>query len=110
MRNESREDGRVSREGSEAAEGAEAAEAAEADHRSAVGGHSPTHPPSDLTTQRPNDPTTQRPNDLTTATPDSEEKLTGLPGVPTWSRVYLWVLGIFAAYVVLLTLLSKAFT
>ena len=38
-----------------------------------------------------------------------EEDSTDLPGLRTWPRVYAFVLGTFVVWVVLLTLLSRAF-
>jgi hypothetical protein len=38
-----------------------------------------------------------------------KEESTGLPGFPTWRRVYLVVLGSFVLWVVLLTLFSRMF-
>jgi hypothetical protein len=43
------------------------------------------------------------------AAENPEAEFTGLPWLNTWRRVYLWVLGVFAAYVVLLTVLSRAY-
>jgi hypothetical protein len=39
---------------------------------------------------------------------DTEE--TGLPGLRTWRRVYLLVLGLFVLWVVLLVVLEKIFS
>jgi hypothetical protein len=41
--------------------------------------------------------------------PESSDDNTGLPGLRTWRGVYLFVLGVFVAYVVLLTVLTRAF-
>ena len=43
------------------------------------------------------------------APPEPSDEDTGLPGFRTWRGVYLFVLGIFVAYVVLLTALTRAF-
>lgn len=40
----------------------------------------------------------------------SEDEITGLPLLPTWRRVYWFVLVVFATYVVLLSALSKVFS
>jgi hypothetical protein len=50
--------------------------------------------------------------DLDGASPPPDgpaDEATGLPGLPTWRRVYLLVLGVFVLYVVLLAALSKVF-
>ena len=44
----------------------------------------------------------------TRPTPPADEA-TGLPGLRTWRRVYIFVLGCFVAYVVLLTLFGRYF-
>ena len=41
--------------------------------------------------------------------PESDD-LTGLPGLRTWRSVYLFVLGVFATYVVLLLALTKHYS
>jgi hypothetical protein len=41
---------------------------------------------------------------------DTDERLTGLPGLSTWRRVYLAVGAIFLVWVALLTLLTRAFS
>jgi hypothetical protein len=41
--------------------------------------------------------------------PAKAESATGFPGVASWRSVYLIVVAIFAIYVVLLTVLSRAF-
>jgi len=38
-----------------------------------------------------------------------DDDVIGLPGLRTWTAVYLFVVAIFVAYVVLLTALSRAF-
>jgi hypothetical protein len=43
-----------------------------------------------------------------TPTPDDEG--TGLPGLRSWGRVYWVVIGVFAAWVALLTALTRAFS
>lgn len=48
------------------------------------------------------DSTTERPA-------PSDDDDTGLPALPSWRAVYLLVLGIFALWVILLTVLSRAF-
>ena len=42
--------------------------------------------------------------------PTSEDDKTGLPLLPTWPAVYLFVLGTFVLWVVLLTALSQMFS
>lgn len=37
------------------------------------------------------------------------DEVTGLPGLPTWRRVYWFVVVVFIVYVVLLTGLSRVF-
>lgn len=39
----------------------------------------------------------------------TEDDVTGLPLLPTWRRVYWFVLLVFVAYVVLLSALSRVF-
>jgi hypothetical protein len=39
-----------------------------------------------------------------------DDEITGLPGLRTWKRVYLAVLVIFAAWVGLLTVLTRMFS
>ena len=41
--------------------------------------------------------------------PDDDDQTTGLPGLRTWRSVYLFVLGSFVAYVVLLTVFGRYF-
>jgi hypothetical protein len=41
------------------------------------------------------------------STPDDE--VTGLPALPTWRRVYWFVVVVFVAYVLLLSALSRGF-
>jgi hypothetical protein len=41
--------------------------------------------------------------------PPPDDESTGLPGVRSWGRVYWIVIGIFAAWVALLTALTRAF-
>ena len=41
--------------------------------------------------------------------PASDDDDTGLPMLPTWPAVYALVLGVFALWVILLTILSRAF-
>ena len=48
-------------------------------------------------------------NPQTNAPPDGSEDATGLPLLPTWRRVYWFVLVVFVAYVVLLSALSKVY-
>jgi len=44
------------------------------------------------------------------ATPEnSDDDCTGLPLLPTWDRVYWFVIVVFVVYVVLLRVLSKGF-
>lgn len=38
-----------------------------------------------------------------------DDDVTGLPGLRSWTAVYLFVVAVFIAYVVLLTALSRAF-
>lgn len=38
----------------------------------------------------------------------ADEAATGLPSLPTWPRVYAFVLGTFVLWVVLLSVLSRA--
>lgn len=38
------------------------------------------------------------------------DEITGLPGLPTWGRVYGFVVVVFIIYVVLLTALSREFS
>lgn len=40
---------------------------------------------------------------------DTESEGTGLPGFRSWRAVYVFVLGVFVAYVVLLAVFSWAF-
>lgn len=40
----------------------------------------------------------------------TDDNLTGLPLLRTWGSVYLFVLGVFAAYVVLLLALTKHYS
>jgi hypothetical protein len=56
-----------------------------------------SHPPSPVNSPREPEPL-----------PDDES--TDLPVFHTWPRVYAFVLGTFIAWVVLLTLLSRAFS
>lgn len=44
------------------------------------------------------------------ANPSSESARTGVPGFRTWRGVYLFVLGCFVGYVVLLTVFSRVFS
>jgi hypothetical protein len=39
----------------------------------------------------------------------AEDEITGLPMLPTWRRVYWFVVIVFVAYVVLLSALSQVF-
>jgi hypothetical protein len=39
-----------------------------------------------------------------------EDEITGLPALPTWRRVYWFVLVVFVTYVLLLAALSRVFT
>jgi hypothetical protein len=39
-----------------------------------------------------------------------DDEVTGLPGLASWASVYLFVLGSFVVWVVLLSLLSRAFS
>jgi hypothetical protein len=41
---------------------------------------------------------------------DPDDRLTGLPGLSSWRRVYLGVGAIFLLWVALLTLLTRAFS
>jgi hypothetical protein len=41
--------------------------------------------------------------------PESGDETTGLPGLRTWRSVYVFVLGCFVAYVVLLTVFGRSF-
>jgi hypothetical protein len=38
------------------------------------------------------------------------DQVTGLPGLPTWGRVYSFVVIVFVVYVVLLSMLSRVFS
>ncbi len=49
-------------------------------------------------------------NDSLQETAAAEDESTDLPGLRTWPRVYAFVLLSFVAWVVLLTLLSRAFS
>jgi hypothetical protein len=40
----------------------------------------------------------------------SDDDATELPALPTWPRVYAFVLGVFVLWVILLTALSRAYT
>jgi hypothetical protein len=40
---------------------------------------------------------------------DTDDEITGLPMLPTWRKVYWFVLVVFVTYVVLLTALSRVF-
>jgi len=42
-------------------------------------------------------------------TPPPDDERTGLPGLRSWGRVYWIVIGVFAAWVALLTALTRAF-
>jgi hypothetical protein len=42
--------------------------------------------------------------------PDPDEHRTGLPGLRSWRRVYLCVLGTLLLWLVLLTILSRTFS
>jgi hypothetical protein len=50
-----------------------------------------------------------QPSDNNVPLTDTEDEITGLPMLPTWRRVYWFVLVVFVTYVVLLSLLSKVF-
>lgn len=39
----------------------------------------------------------------------SDDDATGLPAIPSWPGVYAFVLGTFALWIILLTVLSRAF-
>jgi hypothetical protein len=41
--------------------------------------------------------------------PAPDDETTGLPGLRTWGRVYLFVLVIFVAWVAFLAVLTRAF-
>jgi len=43
------------------------------------------------------------------AAPEQDDEKTGLPGLRTWRSVYVFVLGCFVAYVVLLTVFGRYF-
>jgi hypothetical protein len=43
-------------------------------------------------------------------TPPPDDERTGLPGLRTWCGVYWCVLGVFAAWVGLLTVLTRVFS
>jgi hypothetical protein len=45
-----------------------------------------------------------------TPEPERNDEVTGLPGLRTWRAVYLFVLGTFIVWVVLLTVLTWAFS
>ena len=45
-----------------------------------------------------------------TPDPEPNDELTGLPGLRSWRAVYLFVLAVFAAWIVLLTLLTRMFS
>jgi hypothetical protein len=42
--------------------------------------------------------------------PSTHDESPDLPGLRSWRRVYLFVIGSFVLYVVLLTVLSRAFS
>lgn len=48
--------------------------------------------------------------DPTSRPPSEEEATPGLPGFKTWRGVYVFVIGCFVAYVVLLTLFTHAYS
>src|SRR5882757_8126802 len=52
----------------------------------------------------------QGPTDPTPAVPSADEATTGLPGFRTWKRVYLFVLGAFVFYVVILAVFTAIFS
>ncbi|MBV9468223.1 MAG: hypothetical protein JO316_02165 [Abitibacteriaceae bacterium] len=58
----------------------------------------------------PQQPTT---TDIPASSPDEtaglSDDMTSLPGLSTWPKVYLFVVVVFIAYVVFLTVLSRAF-
>ena len=43
-------------------------------------------------------------------TPPPDDERTRLPGLRSWGRVYWVVIGVFAAWVALLTILTRAFS
>jgi hypothetical protein len=45
-----------------------------------------------------------------TPEPEPNDEATGLPGLRSWRAVYLFVLGIFILWIVLLTVLTRAFS
>ena len=45
-----------------------------------------------------------------TPEPEPKEDVTGLPGLRTWRGVYLFVVGIFILWIVLLTVLTGIFS
>ena len=45
-----------------------------------------------------------------TPEPDPKDDATGLPGLRSWRAVYLFVLGIFILWIVLLTVLTRTFS
>jgi hypothetical protein len=49
-------------------------------------------------------------SDTHTPLTNPEDEITGLPALPTWRRVYWFVLLVFVTYVVLLTALSRVFS
>jgi hypothetical protein len=42
--------------------------------------------------------------------PPPDDDLTGLPGLRTWRGVYVFVVSVFAAYVVLLLVLTEKYS
>jgi hypothetical protein len=50
-----------------------------------------------------------QPSDTEAPLTNTEDEITGLPLLPTWRRVYWFVLVVFVAYVVLLSALPKVF-
>jgi hypothetical protein len=42
--------------------------------------------------------------------PPIDDATTDLPGLPTWPAVYVFVLGTFIVWIILLTALSRAFS
>jgi hypothetical protein len=53
-------------------------------------------------------PTTERINSKSPQPPPHDDQ-TGLPGLPTWPRVYILVVGSFILWVVLLRVLTRLF-
>ena len=59
--------------------------------------------------ESPREPARQEPRP-TQPSPDPEGLETGLPGLRTWRAVYVFVLVLFAVYIVLLVALERMFS